>query len=59
VVPNGVMDEREIRRSVSSTFSRGKEPGPLFLLTAVVLAACWIPVRRAAQVNPIETLRGV
>jgi ABC-type lipoprotein release transport system permease subunit len=29
------------------------------LLTAVVIAACLVPARRAARVNPVEVLRSL
>jgi len=49
---------------VSSSFLYGIQPHdpvtfaavPL-LLTAIALAACWIPARRAASINPTEALR--
>ncbi|KAA6460888.1 ABC transporter permease [Acidobacteria bacterium AB60] len=53
-----------IASRVVRTFLYGVEPHDVatfvvvpFAMAAVALAACWIPARRAAQVEPAETLR--
>jgi predicted permease len=49
---------------LSSSFLYGIQPHDAFtfalaplVLTAIALAACWIPARRAASINPTEALR--